>query len=151
VTLHLLDTDLPENAERDRHITHRLYGGDRGTRLEQELVLGVGGARALAAMELNPTVWHINEGHAAFLILERTPSLITQGLTQEAALETVAANTVFTTHTPVPAGHDQFPDATVAPYLKSLFGEMQAAPLGRPPAGGDFNMTALAISGSRFH
>src|ERR1051326_3949320 len=119
-TLYLLDTDVPENAERDRHITHRLYGGDRGTRLEQELVLGVGGARALAALDLKPTVWHINEGHAAFLILERARSLIAQGLTQDAAVEAVAANTVFTTHTPVPAGHDQFPDATVAPYLKSL-------------------------------
>jgi len=150
VMLYLLDTDLPENAERDRHITHRLYGGDRGTRLEQELVLGVGGARALAAMQLAPTVWHINEGHAAFLILERVRSLAAQGVAQEAALEAVAANTVFTTHTPVPAGHDQFPAATVAPYLKSLFGEMHAAALGQPPAGGDFNMTALAIRGSRF-
>jgi len=150
VTLYLLDTDLPENAERDRHITHRLYGGDRGTRLEQELVLGVGGARALEALGLKPTVWHINEGHAAFLILERMRSLAAQGLAQEAAIEAVAANTVFTTHTPVPAGHDQFPAATVAPYLKSLFAELPALPLAQPPGGGDFNMTALAIRGARY-
>ncbi len=151
VRIVLLDTDLPENAERDRHITHRLYGGDRTTRLEQEMVLGIAGARALAAMGETPTVWHINEGHAAFLILERVRSLTGQGLAFEAAIEAVAANTVFTTHTPVPAGHDQFPDTVVLPYLKSCFGEMGVAPLGRPPSGGDFNMTALAIRGSRYH
>ncbi|HUQ73282.1 MAG TPA: alpha-glucan family phosphorylase [Burkholderiales bacterium] len=151
VRLFMLDTDLPENNERDRAIAHRLYGGDRTTRLEQELVLGVGGVRALAAMGLKPSVWHINEGHAAFLIVERVRALMGEGLTFEAALEMVASNTVFTTHTPVPAGHDQFNDGTVLPYLKSCFGEMQVMPLGRPPAGGDFNMTALAIRGSRFH
>jgi glycogen phosphorylase len=149
--LYLLDTDLPENAERDRHITHRLYGGDRSTRLEQELVLGVGGARALAAMGLQPTVWHINEGHAAFLILERVRSLTEQSLALDAAVEAVASNTVFTTHTPVPAGHDQFADAVVLPYLKAGFAGLDIAPLGRPPAGGDFNMTALALRGSRYH
>ena len=149
--LYLLDTDLPENAERDRHITHRLYGGDRTTRLEQELVLGVGGARALAAMGLQPSVWHINEGHAAFLILERVRSLTEGGLPLEASVEAVASNTVFTTHTPVPAGHDQFADAVVLPYLKASFGAHEMAPLARPPSGGDFNMTALALRGSRYH
>ena len=150
VPLYLLDTDLPENAERDRHITHRLYGGDRATRLEQELILGVGGARALAAIGVQPTVWHINEGHAAFLVLERVRRALTEGLEPGAALEAVAANTVFTTHTPVPAGHDQFAEAVVAPYLKSCFGDMNPMALGRAPSGGDFNMTALAIRGSRF-
>jgi glycogen phosphorylase len=150
VRLYLLDTDIAENNERDRAIAHRLYGGDRTTRLEQELVLGVGGVRALAAMDLKPTVWHINEGHAAFQILERVRSLMGEGLAAEAALEAVAASTVFTTHTPVPAGHDQFNEGTAAPYLKSLFGELQTLPLGRPPAGGDFNMTALAIRGARY-
>jgi starch phosphorylase len=149
--LYLLDADLPENADRDRHITHRLYGGDRTTRLEQELVLGVGGARALAALGLLPTVWHINEGHAAFLILERVRSLVEGGLSFESAIEAVASNTVFTTHTPVPAGHDHFADAVVLPYLKALFGALDVAPLGRPPSGGDFNMTALALRGSRYH
>src|SRR6185369_2731562 len=80
VRLLLLDTDIPENSERDRHITHRLYGGDRTTRVEQELILGVGGVRALAAMGIRPTAWHINEGHAAFLILERVRALLAEKL-----------------------------------------------------------------------
>src|SRR5436190_14890315 len=155
VRLFLLDTDVTGNSERDCAIAHRLYGGDRTTRLEQELVLGVGGARALAAMELKPSVFHINEGHAAFLILERVRSLVAEGMSPDTALEAVASNTVFTTHTPVPAGHDQFNNGTVLPYLKSVFGEFGAAPeklaaLARPPAGGDFNMTALAIRGARY-
>jgi starch phosphorylase len=150
VTLYLLDTDLAENSEHDRSITHRLYGGDRTTRLEQEIVLGVGGVRALEAMGLKPTVWHINEGHAAFLILERIRAQTANGLTPEAAIESVACNTVFTTHTPVPAGHDHFPDAVVLPYLKSFL-DPNMALLGRPPGGGEFNMTALAIRGSRYH
>jgi glycogen phosphorylase len=150
VTLYLLDTDLPENSERDRDIAHRLYGGDRVTRLEQEFVLGVGGVRALAAIGHKPSVWHINEGHAAFLVLERTRVLMQEGLPLDAAVEGVAANTVFTTHTPVPAGHDQFPEASVLPYLKACFGDTNFAALGRPPAGGDFNMTALALRGSRY-
>src|SRR5262249_57779087 len=86
---------------------------------------------------------------------ERVRALVAGGLALEAAIEAVASNTVFTTHTPVPAGHDQFTDATVVPYLKSLFGELGApdkiAALARPPSGGDFNMTALAIRGSRHH
>jgi starch phosphorylase len=150
VTLVLLDTDLTENAERDRDIAHRLYGGDRVTRLEQELVLGVGGVRALAAIGHKPTVWHINEGHAAFLVLERVRALMHEGLGLDAAVEAVASNTVFTTHTPVPAGHDHFPDAAVLPYLKASFGDEKFAALGRPPAGGEFNMTAAAIRGSRY-
>jgi starch phosphorylase len=150
VTIYLLDTDLPENNERDRDIAHRLYGGDRVTRLEQEFVLGVGGARALAALGHKPTVWHINEGHAAFLVLERIRGLVAEGLALDAATEAVASNTVFTTHTPVPAGHDHFPESTVAGYVKSAYGDMNVLALGRPPAGGDFNMTALAIRGSRY-
>ena len=150
VTIYLLDTDLPENNERDRDIAHRLYGGDRVTRLEQEFVLGVGGARALAAIGHKPTVWHINEGHAAFLVLERIRGLVAEGVPLDAATEAVAANTVFTTHTPVPAGHDHFPESTVANYVKSSFPELNILGLGRPPAGGDFNMTALAIRGSRY-
>jgi starch phosphorylase len=156
VTLYLLDTDLPENSERDRDIAHRLYGGDRTTRLEQEIVLGVGGARTLEALGIRPSVWHINEGHAAFLILERIRAAMREGLPLEIALEAVASNTVFTTHTPVPAGHDHFPDSIVGPYIKSCWPELgtvaeKVAALARPPDGGDFNMTALAIRGSRFN
>jgi len=150
VTVYLLDTDLPENNERDQNIAHRLYGGDRITRLEQELILGVAGARALAAVGLKPTVYHINEGHAAFLILERVRGLVQEGLPLGAAVEAVASNTVFTTHTPVPAGHDQFAEGAVQPYLKACFGDTAVVALGLPPSGGDFNMTALAIRGSRY-
>ncbi|MCZ7653418.1 MAG: hypothetical protein M5R42_02755 [Rhodocyclaceae bacterium] len=91
----LLDTDLEINSAHDRDIAHRLYGGDRTTRIEQEVVLGVGGVRALVAMGLKPTVWHINEGHAAFMMLERIRHLTTQGIEIAAAVEAVAAHTVF--------------------------------------------------------
>jgi starch phosphorylase len=156
VTLYLLDTDLQVNSERDRDIAHHLYGGDRTTRLEQEFVLGAGGARALVAMGFNPTVWHINEGHAAFLILERIRSLVIQGLDFDAAVEAVAVNTVFTTHTAVPAGHDQFAEKAIAPYLETYCADMKVdlekvLSLARPPNSEGFNMTTLAVRGSRFH
>ncbi len=104
VTLYLLDTDLAENSAEDRDITHRLYGGDRNTRIQQEIVLGVGGVRALAALGITPTAWHMNEGHPAFLVLERVRTLVAQGMTFDAALEAVASNAVFTTHTPGAGG-----------------------------------------------
>ena len=91
VRLILLDTWLPQNSAHDREITHRLYGGDKTTRIEQEILLGVGGPRALGLLGLKPTVWHVNEGHAAFLILERIRSLVKGGLPHAAALEAVAA------------------------------------------------------------
>jgi starch phosphorylase len=153
--LYLLDTDLPENSEHDRNIAHRLYGGDRTTRLEQEIVLGMGGVRALEALDLKPTVWHINEGHAAFLILERMRELIGQGLKFDAALEAVAANTVFTTHTPVPAGHDHFAEDMIRHYFERFcrttgIDQDYLLALGRTDGSGEFNMTSLAIRGSRF-
>ena len=156
VGLFLLDTDLPENGEHDRDIAHRLYGGDQTTRIEQEMVLGSGGVRALAAMGIRPTVWHINEGHAAFLILERIRILMRSGPDFDSALEAVAASTVFTTHTAVPAGHDQFAPRTIVAYLESYCAELGIAidkvvALGQPPGGTDFNMTTLAIRGSRYH
>jgi len=155
VTLCFLDTDLPENTEADRGITHRLYGGDRTTRIEQEIVLGVGGARALAAMGLKPTVWHMNEGHAAFLVLERIRGLVKQGLDFAAALEAVAVNTVFTTHTAVPAGHDHFAESTIAQYFDAYCRDVgidisALLGIGRTASSSDFNMTALAVRGSRF-
>src|SRR6202040_1301933 len=91
-----------------RDITHRLYGGDESTRVRQEMILGIGGLRALRALGVQPGVWHLNEGHAAFLILELLREHLTQGLAFNAALEAVAADCVFTTHTPVAAGHDAF-------------------------------------------
>ncbi|NOX76323.1 MAG: glycosyltransferase family 1 protein, partial [Gammaproteobacteria bacterium] len=157
ITLYLLDTDLEENHGDDRSITYRLYGGDKDTRIQQEIVLGIGGVRALAALKLLPTVWHINEGHSAFQILERSRQRITNGRSFHQALEQVAAGTVFTTHTPVPAGHDIFDRGMVEHYLgdyvPQLSLDMDAfMAMGNSPANvGGFNMTALALRGSRFH
>ena len=104
----LLDTDHPDNSPEDRRITDRLYSGDRRHRIEQELVLGVGGARALAALGLSPRVFHLNEGHAGFLILELLDRHIADGEPLEEAVRQVRSQLVFTTHTPVPAGIDRF-------------------------------------------
>ena len=156
-SLYLLDTHLEENSEADRGIAHQLYGGDRRTRIEQEILLGVGGVRALNVLGLHPTVWHINEGHAAFLVLERVRNLVSRGMPFAAALEAAAANTVFTTHTPVPAGHDHFADDMVMHYFSEFCRESGLdrdgmLGMGRVgPGGGEFNMTALALRGSRFH
>ncbi|MEO8718250.1 MAG: alpha-glucan family phosphorylase [Burkholderiales bacterium] len=154
VSLYLLDTDLEENREADRDIVHRLYEGNRGVRLEQEIVLGVGGARALAALGIEPSCWHMNEGHPAFLALERLRRLVAEGVPFAAALESVAANAVFTTHTAVPAGHDAFPEDVVREYARSAFPELQAhldavLALGRAAGNGDFNMTTLAVRATR--
>ena len=153
--LFLLDTDVEQNSAADRDIAHQLYGGDRSTRIEQEIVLGVGGVRALNEMGMAPTVWHINEGHAAFLVLERMRQLTGKGLDFATALEAVAANTVFTTHTAVPAGHDHFGEDVIRRYFDGWCPELgincdELIALGRAPNGHDFNMTALAIRSSRF-
>ncbi|CAB1370735.1 alpha-glucan family phosphorylase [Denitratisoma oestradiolicum] len=155
VRLYLLDTDLERNAIHDRDIAHQLYGGDRTTRLEQEIILGVGGVKVLKEVGYQPTVWHINEGHAAFLILERMRQLVQEGLDMTSALEAVACNTVFTTHTAVPAGHDHFAEDMIRQYFgqfcRELGCDMEALlELGRVPGQHEFNMTALAIRGSRF-
>lgn len=154
--LYLLDTHLEENSPADRDITHQLYGGDRRTRIEQEILLGVGGVRALRALDIRPTVWHINEGHAAFLILERIRGLMQHKLDFPAAIEAAAGNTVFTTHTPVPAGHDHFAEDMVADYFGEFCRATGVDPqtvlgLGRTDGSHEFNMTALALRGSRFH
>ncbi|MDE2387827.1 MAG: alpha-glucan family phosphorylase, partial [Betaproteobacteria bacterium] len=156
VTLYLLDTDLPENSPQDRYITHNLYGGDRTMRIEQEIILGMGGARALQALGIKPTVWHINEGHAAFMILERIRNMAQQGLDFASALESVAVNTVFTTHTAVPAGHDHFSTEMMQTYFDNFCRSLNITheefmALGHIPGSPDFNMTALAIRGSRTH
>ncbi len=156
ITLYLLDTDLEENSLHDRDIAHQLYGGDKTMRIEQEIILGMGGVRALTAAGIKPTVWHINEGHAAFLILERMRQLVEDGLDMAGALEAVACNTVFTTHTAVPAGHDYFAADMIRHYFESCCKDMGCdintlLDLGRQPGHSDFNMTALAIRGSRYH
>ena len=158
ICLYLLDTDLPENSEQDRSITYRLYGGDKSTRIQQEIVLGIGGVRALLALGLKPTVWHINEGHSAFQILERCRQFTHTGMDRTQALEQVAAGTVFTTHTPVPAGHDIFDRHTIEHYLGSYIPQLDMdidtfMALGESADRnkGNFNMTSLALRGSRFH
>jgi starch phosphorylase len=155
VTLYLLDTDLESNRPEDRATAHRLYGGDRNTRIQQEIVLGMGGARALAALGIKPTAWHINEGHAAFLVLERMRVYMKQGLDLPSALEAVAANTIFTTHTAVAAGHDHFSPDTIRRYFSRYTVQLGLDPeqllaLGRTVKSSDFNMTALAARGARF-
>lgn len=122
VKLFLLDTNIPENARpEDRAITDRLYGGDNETRIRQEIVLGIGGLRALHAMGLEPTVYHMNEGHSAFLALERIRVFIEKhGLTFEESLAATRANNVFTTHTPVPAGIDLFDPGMMYHFFQSF-------------------------------
>ena len=156
ITLYLLDSDLPENSENDRSITYQLYGGDIHTRIQQEIVLGIGGVRALRAVGRNPTVWHINEGHAAFQILERCREHVAQGLEFDSAMELVAGNTVFTTHTPVSAGHDIFDHGLITTYFTDFIGQLgidraRFLELGSSPGNEHgFNQTALALRGSRF-
>ena len=155
VTLYLLDTDVVGNSQHDRAITHHLYGGDKSMRIEQEIVLGIGGVRALAEMGVKPSAWHINEGHAAFMSLERIRIMMEQGLDFSSALEAVAAHTIFTTHTPVLAGHDHFSHSMLVPYFEHYYPQLKISreeflALGHASDSPDFNMTALAIRCSRF-
>jgi phosphorylase/glycogen(starch) synthase len=118
VELYLLDTDFEDNSPQDRSITHHLYGGDWENRFKQELLLGVGGIRALNELGIDSDVFHCNEGHAAFIGLERLHYYISQkNLTFSEALEIVRSSTLFTTHTPVPAGHDAFEENMVRMYM----------------------------------
>jgi starch phosphorylase len=155
VTLYLLDTDLEENSPWDRELSARLYGGDRETRIQQEIILGIGGVRALRALGIEPGVVHLNEGHAGFVVLQRIHNLIAQGSTFDEALAEIRRTTIFTTHTPVPAGHDAFPFQAVEKHLASCWGTLgpnrdQFLALGAYDSGGglQFNMTALAIRSS---
>ena len=154
-TVYLLDTDLDDNVPWDRGLSARLYGGDRETRIQQEIVLGLGGVRVIRAMGLSPSVWHLNEGHAGFVILQRIREGLEAGLDFDAALDEVRATTVFTTHTPVEAGHDAFPFELVQSHLAGAWGPLGAdrdafLALGSYENGGEarFNMTALALRSS---
>ncbi|MBR5595245.1 MAG: alpha-glucan family phosphorylase, partial [Alistipes sp.] len=116
--LYLLDADYEANLDEDRQITYYLYGGDWENRLKQEILLGVGGIRALVKMGIKQEVYHCNEGHAAFIGLERIRNLITKKhLSFSEALEVVRSSSLFTTHTPVPAGHDAFPEYMIRQYM----------------------------------
>ncbi len=125
VRLVLLDTDFDDNLPEDRTVTHYLYGGDNENRLRQELILGIGGIRALEAMGMRPSLYHSNEGHSAFISLERLRILINDHhLTFNQALEVVRSSTLFTTHTPVPAGHDAFEEDLLRKYISHYAGRL---------------------------
>ena len=152
VMLYLLDTDTPENNPADRELSARLYGGDQRTRLAQEILLGVGGVRALRALGIFPRVWHANEGHPAFLVLERIRELVKEGQSLSQARKQVKATTVFTTHTPVPAGHDIFSADLIRDQFHGYWEELGVTfddfmALGKHPGHSEreFHMTALAI------
>ncbi len=162
VRLYLLDTNIPENAPEDREITANLYLGDQNRRIQQELVLGIGGVRALNAIGERPTVYHMNEGHAAFLAVERIREIRERSpggaLTFDQAREFAAAANLFTTHTPVPAGIDRFPVGLMThyfgPYVELLGLDMEGfLALGREDVGDRneaFSMAILALRCSRF-
>lgn len=162
VRLYLLDTNIPENAPEDREITANLYLGDQNRRIQQELVLGIGGVRALNAVGERPTVYHMNEGHAAFLAVERIREIreraATGSITFDQAREYAAAANIFTTHTPVPAGIDRFPVGLMThyfgPYVELLGLDMEGfLALGREDVGDRneaFSMAILALRCSRF-
>jgi len=155
VAVYLMDTDCAENASEDRDITYRLYGGGDAARIRQEMILGIGGVRLLRALGLAPAVWHINEGHAAFLILELLREHLSRGLPYGAALEAVASQCAFTTHTPVAAGHDAFGHELLVAHFNDFIRELglpldRFLDLGRSPTvPGLFNMTRLALNGTR--
>jgi glycogen phosphorylase len=156
VSVYLLDTNVAANADQaDRDITFRLYGGDEGLRIRQEMILGIGGVRAARLLGLAPAVWHMNEGHAAFLGLELAREYIAKGLAFDAAIEAVASQCMFTTHTPVAAGHDAFPEHMFVEHFTGMAAALGVGMdallgLGRGHDGdGRFNMTRLALHCAR--
>lgn len=158
VPLYLMDTDIHPNAQEDRELSARLYGGDQEMRLAQEMVLGIGGVRALRAMGIEPAVFHMNEGHSAFLVLERMRELVATGVSFEAAKTTVRESSVFTTHTPVPAGHDAFSFDMMDRYFPQWHNDLKISReeflnLARHDQhwGPTFSMTVLALRLSGKH
>src|SRR5262249_21195276 len=152
VPLYLLDTDVEGNPAWAREITDALYGGDRRHRIRHELVLGIGGVRALRELGHEPTVFHLNEGHSAFLQLERLRELVEDGgLSRETALQRVRASTVFTTHTPVAAGNEVFAPELVQENVGRLarrcgLSWRQLVELGRAkPGDTGFGLTPFAL------
>ncbi|HAY83730.1 MAG TPA: alpha-glucan phosphorylase, partial [Chloroflexi bacterium] len=121
VPLYLMDTNVEGNSENDRRLTARLYSSDLDLRISQEIILGIGGVRALRKLGYNPDVWHMNEGHSAFLSLERAYEFVEQGFSFDEAVELIRSSTLFTTHTPVPAGSDEFPLWLIDKYFAELW------------------------------
>lgn len=159
IPIFLMDTDVPRNAPQDRELSARLYGGDREMRISQEIVLGIGGVRAVRALGYSPSVWHMNEGHSAFLGLERVRTLVQEsGLRFDEAVEAVRADTLFTTHTPVPAGNDAFAFELVDKFFWQYWGQLgidrdRFIEFARQelPWGPQYSMTVLALRLSAFH
>ena len=147
--VYLMDTNVAQNVPWDRELTARLYGGDREMRIQQEVLLGIGGVKVLRMIGVEPQVWHINEGHSAFMVLERAREYVAQGLSFEEAKKHVRAGTVFTTHTPVPAGHDVFNFSLTDKYFNHFWPQInlnrdEFLELGSH--NGVFNMTKLALT-----
>ncbi|GAC1653466.1 MAG: alpha-glucan family phosphorylase [Ktedonobacteraceae bacterium] len=152
IPIYLMDTDVAPNAPNDRELSARLYSGDHEMRISQEIVLGIGGVRTLRALGITPSAWHLNEGHAAFLNLERCRELVASGLSFNEAREAVAANSLFTTHTPVPAGNDTFSYQLIDKYFGGYWGQLglnrdQFMEIAREEHGWGptFGMTVLAL------
>ncbi|MEX1018910.1 MAG: alpha-glucan family phosphorylase [Litorilinea sp.] len=153
IPIYLMDTDVPHNAPQDRELSARLYGGDREMRISQEVVLGIGGVRAVEALGYQPAIWHMNEGHSAFLGLERVRRLVQdEQLSFDEAVEAVRADSVFTTHTPVPAGNDAFAFELIDKFFWQYWGQLgidrdRFINFARQelPWGPQYSMTVLAI------
>ncbi|KAA6343011.1 Glycogen phosphorylase [termite gut metagenome] len=124
IPLYLLDTDSELNGEFDRPITHQLYGGDWENRLKQEILLGIGGMLMLKALGIKKDIYHCNEGHAALINVQRICNYVAEGLTYDQAIELVRASSLYTVHTPVPAGHDYFTEALFGKYMNGYAGKM---------------------------
>ena len=160
VSLYLLDSDIEENAEEYRNVTTTLYGGDQEMRIQQEIVLGMAGVNLLKALGLNPTVYHMNEGHSSFLTIELIKNIMKEKeVSFEIARDIVSSKTVFTTHTPVPAGNDIFPIDLVEKYFKDYWNRLgitkqEFFKLGMKPepeenAGFNMGILALKIAGKK--
>src|SRR5499427_6756769 len=157
INLFLLDTDIPENNSEDRLITAELYGGDQEMRMRQEIMLGIGGVRTLSALGIDPEVFHMNEGHSAFLALERIRrNVVEKNLDFYSALQLVASANIFTTHTPVPAGNDSFSREMMRKYFGNFakelnlpFEELFSFGQTRVDRNDPFSMTILALRMSR--
>ena len=153
VKLYLMDTDVPENNQYDRALTNRLYGGDKETRIQQEILLGIGGIRTLDALGIKGTVYHMNEGHSAFMALELARKLVMEkNMPFREAKEIVYSSSVFTTHTPVPAGNDIFPLDMIDRYFSNYWVQLglqrnEFISLGlKPDEPNVFNMAVLALN-----
>ncbi|HHW49586.1 MAG TPA: glycosyltransferase family 1 protein [Clostridiaceae bacterium] len=153
ISIYLMDTDTEKNSDRDRWLTARLYGGDQETRIQQEIFLGIGGMKVLDILNIKPTIYHMNEGHSAFMGLELIRKLVQEkGLSFKAAKQAASFSTIFTTHTPVPAGNDVFPLHMIDKYFSNFWGLLgisrhEFLDLGLKVGDNqNFNMTVLALT-----